>query len=190
VSTAPPQWPPGSTPGSGSPSSPRCAAAPAAIYTTRPKAAPGNHSTDAHDRVRHDIIDTTGCVTLRHAGRLYHIGIGRTHTRTHVLLLIQDLHVRVIHAATGELLRDLTLDPERTTSPPGGHPDPRPAPRATPDNPGGRWWSLALLNSQSTAVLTARRRAGCCTCCCTPDALKASDLQEDLRVQDSPPRSR
>jgi hypothetical protein len=28
-------------------------------------------------------------------------------------LLIQDLHIRVVHAATGELLRELTLDPSK-----------------------------------------------------------------------------
>jgi hypothetical protein len=37
-------------------------------------------------------------------GRLHHIGIGQTHARTHVLLLVQDLHVRVLNAATGEVL--------------------------------------------------------------------------------------
>jgi hypothetical protein len=30
--------------------------------------------------------------------------------RTHVILLIQDLDVRVINAITGELLRELTID--------------------------------------------------------------------------------
>ncbi|HUZ56432.1 MAG TPA: hypothetical protein VMU94_28400 [Streptosporangiaceae bacterium] len=29
-----------------------------------------------------------------------------------VLLLAQDLHIRVVATATGELLRDLTLDPQ------------------------------------------------------------------------------
>jgi hypothetical protein len=57
--------------------------------------------------VRRDRVDATGVVTLRHAGRLHHIGIGRTHARTHVLIIIQDLHIRVINAATGELLREL-----------------------------------------------------------------------------------
>ena len=42
-----------------------------------------------------------------------HIGIGRTHHRTHVILLIQDLHVRVVNAITGELLRELTIDTAR-----------------------------------------------------------------------------
>ena len=39
----------------------------------------------------HRQIDKAGCVTLRVAGRLHHIGVGRTHARTHVLLLVQDL---------------------------------------------------------------------------------------------------
>ena len=71
---------------------------------------------DSHDRVRTDKIDKTGCVTLRVAGQLRHIGIGRPHAGTHVTLLIHDLHVRVINAATGELLRELTSTPPATTS--------------------------------------------------------------------------
>jgi transposase InsO family protein len=100
-------------------------ATPATAYTARPKAGPSaDRSVDTHDRVRTDKIDTTGCVTLRLAGRLHHIGIGRTHTGTHVLLLVQDLHVRVIDAATGELLRELTIDPTRDYQPTGRPPGP------------------------------------------------------------------
>ena len=94
-------------------------ATPATVYQARPKATPGDRSTDTHNRVRTDRIDTDGKVTLRHHGRLHHIGIGRTHARTPVLLLVQDLHVRVINAATGELLRELTLDPTRDYQPTG-----------------------------------------------------------------------
>jgi len=92
-------------------------ATPATAYAARPKATPGNHSQDAHHRVRTDTIDANGTVTLRHAGRLYHIGIGRAHARTHILLLARDTHIRIIHAATGELLRELTLDPTRSYQP-------------------------------------------------------------------------
>jgi len=63
---------------------------------------------------------------LRHGGRLYHIGIGRAHARTHALLLVQDLHIRVIGAATGELLRELILDPARNYQPTGRPPGPPP----------------------------------------------------------------
>ena len=98
-------------------------ATPATAYTARPQATPGTDR-DPHHRVRTDTIDATGCVTLRLAGRLHHIGIGRTHARTHVLLLVQDLHVRVIDAATGELLRELTIDPSRDYQPTGRPPGP------------------------------------------------------------------
>src|SRR4051794_7799527 len=102
-------------------------APPATAYAARPKATPGtDRSADTHDRVRTDKIDKTGCVTLRLAGRLHHIGIGRTHTGTHVLLLVQDLDVRIIDAATGELLRELTIDPSRDYQPTGRPPGPAP----------------------------------------------------------------
>jgi transposase InsO family protein len=102
-------------------------ATPAAAYAARPKATPSaDRDRDTHDRVRTDKIDKTGCVTLRLAGRLHHIGIGRTHAGTHVLLLAQDLHVRVIDAATGELLRELTIDPTRDYQPTGRPPGPTP----------------------------------------------------------------
>jgi transposase InsO family protein len=95
-------------------------ATPATAYTGRPKATPGaDRARDTHDRVRHDRIDESGCVTLRVAGRLHHIGIGRTHARTHVILLVQDLDVRIVNAATGELLRELTIDPNREYQPTG-----------------------------------------------------------------------
>jgi transposase InsO family protein len=93
-------------------------ATPATIYTTRPKATvTGNRDADTHNRVRHDKIDDSGVVTLRLAGHLHHIGIGRTHARTHVILLIQDLDVHVINAITGELLRELTIDPSKDYQP-------------------------------------------------------------------------
>ncbi|WP_123304654.1 IS481 family transposase [Bogoriella caseilytica] len=90
-------------------------ATPATLYTSLPKALPGpSRDTQTHERVRHDIIDASGKVTLRHAGRLLKLGIGRDHARTPAILLIQDLDVRVIHATTGEILRELTIDPTRT----------------------------------------------------------------------------
>ena len=54
-----------------------------------------------------------------------HIGIGRTYAGTCVLLLVQDLDIRVIDAATGELLRELTLDPARDYQPTGQPPGPK-----------------------------------------------------------------
>jgi hypothetical protein len=39
-----------------------------------------------------------------------------------VLLLVQDLHIRVINADTGELLRELALNPDKTYRPTGKPP--------------------------------------------------------------------
>src|SRR3954452_5649927 len=93
-------------------------ATPAARYTALPKALPaGSRDPDTHNRVRHDRIDDSGVITLRHNGRLHHIGTGRTHARTPVVVLVQDLDIRIANAATGELLRELTLDPTRDYQP-------------------------------------------------------------------------
>jgi len=41
----------------------------------------------------------------------------QTHSRTHVILLIQDLEARVINAIIGELLRELTIDHSKDCQP-------------------------------------------------------------------------
>jgi transposase InsO family protein len=105
-------------------------ATPATVYTARPKATPGTRL-DSHHRVRRDRVDDTGSITLRLAGRLHHIGVGRTHARTHVLMLIQDRNVRILDAATGELIRPLTIDTTRDYQPRGvttGRPKKKPEP--------------------------------------------------------------
>lgn len=99
-------------------------ATPATAYTARPKASPANR-TDTHDRVRRDRVDNTGALSLRLAGRLHHIGVGRTHAGTRVLMLIQDLNVRIINAATAELIRELTIDPTRDYQTRGLKPGPQ-----------------------------------------------------------------
>ena len=95
---------------------------PIAAYHARPKAtASGNHQ--SHYRVRRDRV-SHGNVSLRVAGQLHHIGLGRHLHGTPVIMLIDDLDVRVIHANTGEIIRTLTIDPSRryhgTGAPIGG----------------------------------------------------------------------
>jgi transposase InsO family protein len=94
-------------------------ATPATACQARPKATAGDRGGDTHDRVRTDRVHAAGTVTLRTGGRLHHIGVGRTYAGTSVLLIIQDLQIRIIDAATGELLRELTLDPARDYQPTG-----------------------------------------------------------------------
>ncbi len=95
-------------------------ATPHTAYTTRPKATPSTIiAGEIHDRVRTDRIDKAGVVTLRHYSRLHHIGIGRTYAGTYVLLLVHGLQIRVIDVATVEILRELTLNPNRVHQPTG-----------------------------------------------------------------------
>jgi transposase InsO family protein len=90
---------------------------PTQAYTARPKAVPTGTPIDTgHYRVRHDRIDRAGVITLRHNSRLHHIGLGRRHAGTRVLVLARDLHIRVL-STDGELLRELTLDPNRDYQP-------------------------------------------------------------------------
>ncbi|MEO7349438.1 MAG: integrase core domain-containing protein, partial [Terrimesophilobacter sp.] len=80
-------------------------ATPAALYTSMPKATPtGSRDNDTHNRVRHDRVDDSGVVTLRINSKMHHIGIGRVHARTRVLVLVHDRDIRIINPDTGELL--------------------------------------------------------------------------------------
>ena len=91
---------------------------PPPTYTTRPKPRPPPTAaptpTTASATTPSTPPATSPCASH---GRLRHIGIGRTYARTRVILLVHDLDIRVINAATGELLRDLTLNPARDYQP-------------------------------------------------------------------------
>ena len=97
---------------------------PAQAYAARPKARPAGVRLNPHYRVRRDRTDAIGVVTLRYDSRLRHIGLGREHARRRVFLLIADLDVRVIDAETGQLLRELVLDPTKDYQPLGRPPGP------------------------------------------------------------------
>ncbi|MGC1165070.1 MAG: IS481 family transposase, partial [Solirubrobacterales bacterium] len=87
---------------------------PLQAYGARVKARPQSAvDPDTHFRVRHDKVDTAGTVTLRHDSKLHHIGIGRAHKGKPIKLLIADRDIRVLDLHTGELIRQLTLDPSR-----------------------------------------------------------------------------
>ena len=105
---------------------------PAVAYAARAKATPTGR--DGHWRIRHDKVDKTGRITIRHASKLHHIGIGYEHTGTTVRVLIHDLHITVINSDTGEIIRDLQLDTTRDYQPLGRPPGP---PKGSPQR-GGR----------------------------------------------------
>jgi transposase InsO family protein len=90
---------------------------PAQAYAARPKAIPTGKPIDTgHWRTRHDRVDSSGVFTLRHNSRLHHIGVGRRHAGTRILVLVHDLDIRVL-TQHGELIRELVLDPSRDYQP-------------------------------------------------------------------------
>ena len=99
-------------------------------YTARPAAAPTPSLTQPHYRLRHDKVNS-GSITLRHNSRLHHIGLRAAHNGTTVLVLVADLHIRVI-TTDGNLLRELTLDPTRDYQPRGVKPGPKPRDKPAP----------------------------------------------------------
>ncbi|MBJ7597352.1 MAG: hypothetical protein JF922_04615, partial [Candidatus Dormibacteraeota bacterium] len=72
-----------------------------------------------HYRVRRDRIDATGKVTLRYLSKLRHIPVGAAHRNRKVVLLVAGANVRIV-STDGVLLRELTLDPNRSYQPLGG----------------------------------------------------------------------
>jgi hypothetical protein len=61
--------------------------------------------------VRYDRIDTDGKISLRHSGRLLHLGIGRAHARTEIICLIHNDNAIITTQDTGEILANFTLNP-------------------------------------------------------------------------------
>jgi hypothetical protein len=92
---------------------------PIEAFNARPKAFPTGYQIPPHYRVRNDTIDTGGTVTLRYNSRLHHIGLGRRLAGTPVIVLTNDLDIRVIHRTTGQLIRKLVLNPARDYQPRG-----------------------------------------------------------------------
>lgn len=82
---------------------------PAHAYNARPKAQPGGKIIPDHFRLRNDVVDKHGKLSLRHNGKMHHIGIGRPYAGTAIRMLIHEKEIRVITTA-GELLKELTLD--------------------------------------------------------------------------------
>jgi len=91
-------------------------ATPLHVFSTRLKARPAEPVLSTHFRVRHDRVDTTGCITLRYLSRLHHIGLGRAHAGIAVHVSVANKHIRVTRE-DGSLVRELILDPSRDYQP-------------------------------------------------------------------------
>jgi transposase InsO family protein len=85
---------------------------PQEVFDAEVKAGPGSAVPPVHYRVRYDIVDRNGKVTLRYDSRLHHIGLGARHRGKAIVLFVADRSVRIVDT-DGELLRELILDPTR-----------------------------------------------------------------------------
>jgi transposase InsO family protein len=97
---------------------------PAETYTARAKATP-EHNRTGHFRIRDDIVSAAGSVSLRRGGRLHHIQLGTQCKGLAIRMLVHDLDVIVIDKTTGEILRELTINPDKDSQPRGLPPGPK-----------------------------------------------------------------
>jgi transposase InsO family protein len=91
---------------------------PREAFNARTKAAPTPPATTTPTghRVRRDIVDRDGKLTLRYAGKLRHLGVGHAFAGTRVRILVADRDVRVI-TLHGQLLGHYEIDPDRNYQP-------------------------------------------------------------------------
>ncbi len=86
---------------------------PAAAYAARPKAHPAGRGAPGHFRLRYDVTDGKGAITLRRGGRLHHLKVGTVHARRRVLAIVDEQEVTVVALDTGELLSVHRIDPDK-----------------------------------------------------------------------------
>ena len=86
---------------------------PAAAHAARPKAHPAGRGAPGHFRLRYDVTDSKGAMTLRRAGRLYHLKVGAAHARRRVLAIVDEQEVTVVALDTGEVLSTHRIEPDK-----------------------------------------------------------------------------
>ena len=89
---------------------------PSFAYQLIPKASPTAPEDPNLWRVRYDRVDPGGKISLRYANRMLHLGIGRPHAGTDVIILIHNTRATVIDP-DGTVLSEHRIDPERTYQP-------------------------------------------------------------------------
>jgi transposase InsO family protein len=85
---------------------------PGQAYRARPRAGPAR-APHGYYRLRYDHVDAGGKVSIRHAGRMHHLGIGTAHRGKEVLATTDTASVIVIELRTGEILSTHDIDPAR-----------------------------------------------------------------------------
>ncbi|MGO1263162.1 integrase core domain-containing protein [Brevibacterium aurantiacum] len=93
---------------------------PDTVYSATPKAQPVIEVDSRVWRIRYDRVDAYGKISLRFAGRLRHLGIGRAYARKRVLLLVHDRETMVIDRGAGAIIAQHTIDIEKNYQPSKG----------------------------------------------------------------------
>jgi transposase InsO family protein len=86
-------------------------ATPGEAYRATQKAQPSEASGRGHFRLRYDVTDGKGAITLRRGGRLHHLNAGIAHARRRVLAIVDEREVTVVDLATGEILSTHLIEP-------------------------------------------------------------------------------
>jgi transposase InsO family protein len=86
---------------------------PGEAYRATPRAHPAGRGAPGHFRLRYDVTDSKGAITLRRAGRLYHLKVGAALARRRVLAIVDEEEVTVVALDTGEILSTHRIEPDR-----------------------------------------------------------------------------
>jgi transposase InsO family protein len=89
---------------------------PASAYDARDKMGPHTLINQPHYRLRYDVADQRGHVTLRYLGKLRHLNVGWGYRGERVRLYVVDDQVTVANE-DGELIGEITLNPDRDYQP-------------------------------------------------------------------------
>lgn len=81
-------------------------------YTATPKATP-SATPQQEWRTRNDRVDKAGRVTIRYAGKLFHLGIGRGYAGQEVTMVITDKYITTALKETGEIIAEHIIDVSR-----------------------------------------------------------------------------
>ena len=91
---------------------------PATAYNARAKAQPHTLINNPHWRIRKDVVDMRGHVTLRYLGKLRHLNVGWSYRGQRICLFVLD-DVVTFASEDGEFIGETRLDPSRDYQPKG-----------------------------------------------------------------------
>lgn len=87
---------------------------PAFSYAATIKATPKIADAKEHYRLRYDNVDKYGKVSLRRAGKMHHLGVGRGNSQKRVIIIVDHIKVTVVEKSTGEMLSEHEINPSRS----------------------------------------------------------------------------